>query len=147
MGRTTPATPETKAAALADLESGESLNATARKYGVSRAAVRQWRDRAGIGAPVSPQETRTKDELLGLVIEHTRANLAALAAIAQHCQDKAWLNKQSAHDLAYLYGITFDKAARLLASLAGDGGAEPESRRPGLGAGPVGRLPSPPQAG
>jgi transposase-like protein len=133
---------ETKASAVADVVSGESVSATAAKYGVSRTAVAKWRDQAGLNTlHASPQNQR--QQWVDLITDLTRANLDALSAISRHCQDPAWLGKQRAGELAILYGVQFDKLARLVAALAGDGPSESDGGRGAAGR-PVGRLPSPP---
>ena len=137
-----PVDAETRAAAVADVLSGESVTTTAKKYGVSRRAVQMWRNQAGVPSHGALQ-TNERDYLRRRIVEHTNANLDALAAIAQHVQNPAWLLKQNAHDLAILYGVIFDKLARLAVAVAGDGPDESDGGRGAAGR-PVGRLPSPP---
>ncbi|MGZ0146463.1 helix-turn-helix domain-containing protein [Kribbella sp. WER1] len=43
----------TRATALAAIESGESLNSVSKRLGISRAALREWRDR-----PAPPERAR-----------------------------------------------------------------------------------------
>ena len=92
-------------------------------------------------------QTNERDYIRRRLVEHTNANLDALAAIAKHVQEPAWLLKQNAHDLAILYGVIFDKLSRLAVAIAGDGPEQPEDGRgAGGSARSVGRLPAPPQA-
>jgi hypothetical protein len=107
---------ETKAAALADLATGASVNGTARKYGVDRSTVKRWRDASGIvAAPVPPQKQQADlgEQLYGYLEDSIGALRAQLAVFG----DPDWLKKQSAADVAILHGVVADKTARLLAAV------------------------------
>lgn len=105
---------ETKAAAVADLAMGESIGATARKYGVDRTTIRRWRDSGGVEiAPTVPPQKKDLGELVyGLVEESINTMVAQL----RFARDPQWLARQNAADLAVLFGVTADKATRLLAA-------------------------------
>lgn len=106
--------PEVKAGVLADLAGGKSVRATAKAHGVSETTVRGWRSGAGLSsAPLGPEKKADLGELVyGLVEESINTMVAQL----RFARDPAWLARQNAADLAVLFGVTADKATRLLAA-------------------------------
>jgi hypothetical protein len=52
-----------------------------------------------------------------LVLRHLERQLESAGLILAQVRDPAWLGRQSAADLAALYGVVFDRAARILAAL------------------------------
>lgn len=127
-----PAEDRVKAEAVAAVALGESVSAVARRLGVSRAAVMKWRDASGV-TPVTAVTQDKREDLAGLIVEHTYALLRSLTAIVEHTQDKDWLRKQPAGELAILYGVQFDKLARVAAAFAGDGAGSGQRQLPGPG--------------
>ena len=114
----------TKAAALAGLATGESIHSVARRLGVSRSTVQRWRDAAHVPTPglVGPQK---KQELGEQVYSFLEESIETLTAQVRVARDEAWLKRQSAADLALLFGVLNDKTVRLLAALQPDpSGAE-----------------------
>jgi transposase-like protein len=114
-----PHDPRTKAAALAGLATGESIHSVARRLGVSRSTVQRWRDAAHVPTPglVGPQK---KQELGEQVYSFLEESIETLAAQVRFARDEAWLRRQSAADLAMLFGVLNDKTVRLLAALQPD---------------------------
>jgi hypothetical protein len=111
---------EVKGAVIAALLAGQSVSEVADDYKIAPKTVRDWRKKAGIepGSPTSPQvPPQKRDELGDIITDNLRKNFIALSAIADHVGDKDWLNKQSAADLAVLYGVFSDKGFRTIASL------------------------------
>lgn len=122
-------TPEIKAAALADLLAGDTPAKVAARYQLDPATVRVWKQRyvtVGVtGAPshVTPDVTpppptgvpalATPHAIGGLLLDLLAAKLKASQAIARAAQDPAWLDKQSAADLAAL-GEYLDRSALAL---------------------------------
>lgn len=107
---------ETKAAVLATLMTGASINATAKQFGVDRATVKRWRDGSGLAvAPSVAQEKKADlgEQLYGYLEDSIGALRSQLAVFG----DADWLKKQSAADLAILHGVVADKTARLLAAV------------------------------
>lgn len=99
-----------KAAAMAALMAGQSLNSVAAEYQIPEATLRYWKGRAR-AIPVDPQ----KENVIGdLLIEYLEANLRALKAQAEVFTDKAWLTEQGASEAAILHGVMTDKAIRLM---------------------------------
>lgn len=111
-------TDETKAAALAALLAGQSVNEVAKEYKVPRGTLRSWKSRQTNGDTVATVATDKKTEVGELLIEYLRANLAALKAQVTVFSDPDWLKKQNAADAAVLHGVMTDKAVRLLEALS-----------------------------
>lgn len=106
---------EIRAAVLADLMTGSSLNATARKFGVDRNTIRRWRGDAGLTVPppvALEKRANLGEQLYGYLEDSIGALRSQLAVFA----DPDWLKKQSAAELAILHGVVADKTARLLAA-------------------------------
>jgi len=107
--------PETKAAVLAALLTGQSVSAVAREYHIDRATVIAWRNAAGVGS--TPVQHEKQAEIGDLLADYLRESLITLAVQARAFRDEAWLKRQPASDLAVLHGVGMDKAIRLLEAL------------------------------
>lgn len=99
-----------KAAALAALLTGQSLDAVAAEYSIPRSTLDSWRN------PRRPKqfETQKNSRIADLLIEYLETNLKALQAQAQLTADPDWLREQGAQEVGVLHGIMTDKAVRLL---------------------------------
>jgi transposase-like protein len=99
-----------KAAAMAALMAGQSLDAVAREYKIPKSTLDSWRN------PRRPKrfETEKESEIGDLLIDYLRANLRALKAQAEVFTDPDWLAQQGAHEAAVLHGVMTDKAVRLI---------------------------------
>lgn len=140
------ARPEVKAAALADLMTGEQPAVVAERYKLPRDTVKSWKRRLDLraGAPSAPapdapiapgapapaarvsttfslQEQQAR--VVGLVYENLIAKLEATKKLAEHAARDEWLSRQSAEGVAVLGGW-LDSTARatleLLAHPRGD---------------------------
>lgn len=111
-------TDETKAAVIASLLAGQSINQAAKEYHVPRSTVSRWKKEGG------PQNGIQKKEIGALLLDYLRANLQALCAQAELFQDRAWLLKQPASEAAILHGVMTDKAIRLLEAMSKGQGDE-----------------------
>ena len=121
MARGVPHGDETKAAVLAALLAGQSINDVAARFHLGKATVSAWRTAAGLDGTY-PVRTQNGDELGDLVSAYLRENLITLKAQAAFFRDTEWLRKQSAADLAVLHGVSADKALRIISALqSGDG--------------------------
>lgn len=113
---------------------GDAVHKVAADLGVSPSSVRLWRAQAG-GDP----KTKNTD-YSAVVLEHLELAFVALDHILRQTHDPVWLGKQSAAELATLYGVVFDKQARVLAAIRTPGD-EPDGVGPdAVDAGPA-RLP------
>lgn len=117
MAAGTPHSEEVKAAAMAAMLAGQSINQVAKAYKLPRGTVGRWR------AEISG-ETRTAlgGERAGrigdLVLENLEAMLKATTELIQFVSsEKDWLRDQSASEVAVLIGVISDKAYRILEAL------------------------------
>jgi transposase-like protein len=138
--------PEIRAAAIADLLSGDPPAEVAQRYRLNRNTVKSWASRLSADAPSASDTPRfastdapgdqalavpalaTEHTIGGLLLELLAAKLKASQAIAQAASDPAWLDRQSAADLAAL-GEYLDRSAFSLGdrlATAAQRGAEPE---------------------
>lgn len=108
--------PETKAAAMAALLQGQSINQVSREYKIPRSTVGAWAQQARGG--VQPIPDGKKAEVGDLLLRYLEANLQALEAQARVFSDHAWLQQQTADSAAVLHGVMTDKAVRLLEALS-----------------------------
>ena len=120
---------EIKAAALADLASGDQPAVVAQRYGLNRDLVNKWKQRmsAQVSAPLSAQTSapirRPSVELeqlslTELVMSNLRAKLIATQRITEHATTPEWLNKQNAADVAGLFECLDRSAVGILDRLA-----------------------------
>lgn len=102
--------PETKAAAMAALLAGQSLDSVADQYQIPRSTLDSWKN------PRRPKkfETQKESEIAELLVTYLRANLMALTAQAEVFTNRDWLSEQGASEAAVLHGVMTDKAVRLL---------------------------------
>ena len=105
--------PETKAAVMAALLTGQSIGAVAEAYKIPRGTVATW-SRIAKTAPLYEADQPQKREIGDLLLDYLRANLQALRAQSELFADKDWLKAQSASELAVLHGVMTDKAIRLM---------------------------------
>ena len=123
---------EIKAAALADLASGDQPAIVAQRYGLNPATVRSWKLRLEtVATPAatplvsriatSPRRPSVELEQLSLtelVMSNLRAKLIATQRIAEHATTPEWLNKQNAADVAGLFECLDRSAVGILDRLA-----------------------------
>lgn len=136
--------PDIKAAAIADLYAGDPPQIVADRYRLNPATVRSWKLREVSAAPLQIDATQhatpaaSQREHIGeLVIELLRAKLEASQAIARATSNAAWLDRQSAAELA-LFGEWLDGSAFAIGDRLAGAGRRPEQRpdEPGSGADP-----------
>ncbi len=101
---------EVKAAAMADLLLMSS-GAVAAKYRLNPATVRVWKSRELPAAMIVASEfvALKKDRITRLMLEYLEANLNAHIAQAYVAADPAYINRQSAENLAILHCVLSDK--------------------------------------
>lgn len=110
-------TDATKAAALAALLEGQSVNQVARAYKLPVGTVKKWSAARKI-EPVEHQK-----EIGELLLEYLRENLITLRAQAVLFRDPNWMAKQDAGEVAVLHGVLTDKAVRLFEALGNAAGS------------------------
>lgn len=108
---------QTRAAVMAALLAGQSVNSVAKEYKIPKGTVSGWKDKA-LG--VVTEATQKRDEIGGKLYAYLLASLDALKAQSIVFADPAWLRKQPANELAVLHGVLTDKAIRLLEAQSAD---------------------------
>lgn len=103
---------ETKAAVMAALLAGQSINSVAREYKIPKSTVSRWKNG---GVPTSGTQ---KKEIGDLIMAYLTTTLETLAVQARIFQNEDWLKKQNAADVAVLHGVQTDKSIRLLEAIA-----------------------------
>lgn len=120
---------EIKAAALADLASGDQPAVVAQRYGLNRDLVNKWKQRmsAQVSAPMPahtsapirrPSVELEQLSLTDLVMSNLRAKLIATQRIAEYATTPEWLDKQNAADVAGLFECLDRSAVGILDRLA-----------------------------
>lgn len=116
---------ETKAAAMAALLEGQSINVVSKEYDIPRSTVGAWAKDVRNGG-VQPIPDTKKGEIGELLVRYVKANLRALEAQAEVFADPEWLARQAADEAAVLHGVMTDKAVRLLEAFGRAQGHEPD---------------------
>ena len=115
---------EVKAAAMAALLVGQSINAVAAEYKIPRGTVSSWASRARNAVYPSTVATEEQQERIGgLILDNVEAMLEASKELVNVVKDKEWLKRQSASEIAVFFGVISDKTYRLLEALP-DGGTD-----------------------
>ncbi len=128
--------PEVRAAALAELATGASVNSVANKYGASRTTIRRWEAESGAGRrTITSIGAQQKKDLGVLTYDMLVDAIETIQAQLRLARDPKWVQKQSAGELGSFIGITADKVTRLLAAFRpvdseADAEAEPGSEGP-----------------
>ena len=111
--------PEVRAAAIAALLAGQSVNAVAKEYNLPKGTVSAWKTRRTADICDPSQKTATQKESIGELLNTlVEENLKALIAGARLTQDLTWLRTQGATEVGTLLGITCDKTVRMLEAMA-----------------------------
>lgn len=104
----------TKAAVMAALLEGQSINYCVKTYKIPFGTVASW----SRNLPRPHKLSNEKRERIGeLIIDNVEAEFQTMIAMQNVFTDKEWLKKQSASELAVLYGVIKDKAIRVLEAL------------------------------
>lgn len=107
----------TKAAVMAALLEGQSINYCAKRYSIPRGTVASWSRNLPRNHTVSSEK---RERIGSLIIDNVEAEFETMIAMQDVFTDKKWLEKQSASELAVLYGVIKDKAIRVLEALPDD---------------------------
>jgi len=108
-------TEATKAAVMAALLEGQSVNQVSQEWNIPEGTIKYWRAKSKTVGGVDPQK---KERIGELLIDYLSASLETLRIQVEHFRNEAWLSKQNAADVAVLHGVVTDKAIRLLEALA-----------------------------
>ena len=118
MARGKPHDPQLKAAVMAALLTGQSIDKVAEEFALPTATVRAWRNKLKAENIVS--EPQKRDEFGELILGYLRENITTLTAQSIFARDTDWLRAQPASEVAVLHGVLADKTFRLLAALEPD---------------------------
>lgn len=104
----------TKAAVMAALLTGQSINYVAKEYKIPRGTVASWSRELQRDHTVSYEK---RERIGDLIIDNVEAELVTMIAMQNVFTDEKWLRKQRASELAVLYGVIKDKNIRVLEAL------------------------------
>lgn len=108
---------EKKAAVLAALLMGQSINHVAKEYKIPVGTVKNWKSRELKPATNAVVATEKKNALGELILGLLEEELISLQEMSRAFRDPEWLRKQNAADAAVLFGVMQDKAFRKIEAL------------------------------
>lgn len=108
---------QTKAAVMAALLAGQSISHVAKEYKIPKGTVAAWSRNLPRNHTVSSEK---RERIGGLIIDNLEAEMLTTIEMLNVFKDKEWLKKQSASELAVLYGVIKDKTFRILEALPGE---------------------------
>lgn len=104
----------TRAAVMSALLEGQGVTAVANDFNISKATVSRIKKEIDEGL-LKQLETEKRKNIGELVGRHLETSLEAAATLAEKVStNDTWFIKQSASDIAVLYGVLTDKAIRIL---------------------------------
>ena len=112
---------EQKAQALALVASGTPVQSVARELKIGRATLRHWVDQNNGGLLAATQKTLATYNLDAMAVDLVDGSVRSVRNIQRATEDEAWVKRQSADQLAILYGVISDKLYRLLAAVRTEG--------------------------
>lgn len=101
---------EVKAAVMAALLAGNTVNYVADQFNIPRGTVKFWRAKM----PPTTVDPKKEAELANRLDNLLLASLDTLAAQVRLYGNEEWLKEQRAGELGLLFGIIADKTVRLL---------------------------------
>jgi transposase-like protein len=111
--------PETKAAVMASLLTGQAISEVAEEYKIPEGTVKSWKSRGFEQKDtVAAVATQKKDIIGSLIVEYVMTALQTLRAQAEMFANEQYLKKQPASELAVLHGVLADKTIRILEGIA-----------------------------
>ena len=121
---------EKRAQVIALLLTGESIHKTAERAGVSPGAVKSIKASSDF-VQLCLLKRESEPSIHELVTDHLTTALEAANALARSIRDdKEWFARQSAYDIAMLYGTLSDKAIRIYVAKLQSEKLELERREP-----------------
>lgn len=118
-----------KAAAIADLLNGDQPAVVAARYKLNATTVRSWKarldlptatgDATGVATVIRQPAIETQQLEIGELIKASlKAKIIATQKIAEHATHSAWLEKQTAADVATLFAAIDNAAVAILDRMA-----------------------------
>jgi len=114
--------PEVKAACMASLLAGQSLNEAAKVHEVPRSTLVRWRKEARrrLAEGLEDASEVEPDEIGLLLVRYLAVGLRASTAIASYFEDEEWAKRaENASELAVAFGVFSDKTFKLAEALEG----------------------------
>lgn len=118
---------ETKAAVLAALMEGQSINAVAKAYKIPKGTVSSWQKREGekldeVRHDAASQLSggQAKTEIGGLFATYLTTSLMSLIGMAKVMGDQAYLKTQGIEGIAMGFGVMTDKVVRVVEAMNRD---------------------------
>lgn len=115
---------QTRAAVMAALLTGQSVNKIAEEFEVSKStvsALRKSLPKLNLEQPRTQKESDNPDDpnetLESLVLKYVATNLRTLEAQSKAVGDPDYIKNQPASELAVLHGVIADKTFRILSAL------------------------------
>jgi hypothetical protein len=114
----------TKAMVLAELATGDSISAVAKRHNINKGTVSRWNREvptlvptAPVAVVAQPDATQKRRREIGeQLYDYMQTSVETLTAQLRLFGTVDWLQKQPAGELATLHGVVADKTARLLAA-------------------------------
>ncbi len=125
----------TKATVIAELATGDSISAVAKRHQINKGTVSRWNREARMLVPTAPVAAnaqpdatqKRRREIGEQLYDYLEASITALTVQLRCFGDADWIKTQPAGELATLHGVIADKTVRLLAAYQ-RGGDAPEER-------------------
>jgi len=109
--------PELRAQVVAAVLAGASISALARQYGISKGTIGTWLESDEIRTVRTAERAHDPDSIYEWILDLVAAHVTTIQAQLQAASRPAWLEKQSAAELAQLVAVERDTALRLLGGL------------------------------
>ena len=109
--------PELRAEAIAAVLAGAALADVARRYGISKGTLGTWLAQDEEVRTIRTEQHARAAHLTERLFDLVHAHIDTLSAQLQAAARPAWLEKQSAAELAQLVAVERDTTLRLLAGL------------------------------
>lgn len=107
---------EIRAAVLAELLAGHTVTHVSEKFKIPQGTVSRLR-KAIPAEKLNEIETKKGERIAELITQNLELSFQAMNNIASQTANVEWLNRQNAHDLATLFGVTADKIFRVLEAI------------------------------
>lgn len=113
-------TDEIKAAVMAALLEGQSVNKVAADYNIPAGTVKSWKSRQINGESVASVATEKRERIGELLVELLEVEIETLKCVSIAARDPGWLKMQPADGLAVFSGVKYDKLVRVLEAFGKD---------------------------
>ncbi|MFN7931525.1 MAG: helix-turn-helix domain-containing protein [Blastocatellia bacterium] len=106
-----------RAAVISALLAGQGVSQIARELKLSKATVSRIKNTVG-PKHLEQVETEKRDKITALIESHLETSLTCANELAKKAtSNQAWFDKQTASEIAVLYGVLTDKSLRILEAI------------------------------